>query len=217
VVRPPLKREFFSVGLTGGVGSGKSTIAGMLLRHGAGVVDADAIAHELTQPDGAAIDGIRQAFGEAAIAANGALDRDWMRARAFTDTAARRTLEQVLHPLIRAASNQRAEEHAAAGSPYVVFVIPLLVESGDTRGRFNRVLVIDCSEATQLARVCSRPGIDAGVARGILAAQATRAQRLAAADDVLFNEAPLHEISTRVEMLHQRYVEQAEASTRASV
>ena len=212
-----MKRAFFSVGLTGGVGSGKSTIAGMLLRHGAGIVDADAIAHELTQPEGAAIAGIRQVFGEAAIAANGALDRTWMRARAFTDPAARGALERLLHPLIRAASNQRAEEHSAAGSPYVVFVIPLLVESGDARGRFDRVLVVDCSEAMQMTRVCARPGIDPEVARGILAAQTTRAQRLAAADDVLFNEAPLDEIAARVEMLHRRYMEQAEASARASV
>jgi dephospho-CoA kinase len=189
----------------------------MLMRHGAGIVDADAIAHELTQPGGAAIDGIRQAFGEASIAANGALDRAWMRARAFTDPGARRMLEGLLHPLIRAASNRRAEEHAAAGSPYVVFVIPLLVESGDARGRFDRVLVVDCSEAAQMARVCARPGIDAQVAREILAAQATRAQRLAAADDVLFNEAPLREVSARVELLHRRYVELAEASARASV
>ena len=217
MVHPALKRPYFSVGLTGGVGSGKSTIAGMLLRHGAGVVDADAIAHELTQPDGAAIAGIRQAFGEAAIAANGALDRSWMRARAFTDPAARKTLERLLHPLIRATSNRRAEEHAAAGSPYVVFVIPLLVESGDARGRFDRVLVVDCSEATQMARVCARPGIDPQVARAILAAQATRAQRLAAADDVVFNEAPVDQVSIRVEALHRRYVEQAEASARASV
>jgi dephospho-CoA kinase len=212
-----LNRTYFSVGLTGGVGSGKSTIAGMLLRHGAGIVDADAIAHELTQPGGAAIGDIRRAFGEAAIAADGALDRTWMRARAFTDLAARKALERLLHPLIRAASNRRAEEQAAAGSPYIVFVIPLLVESGDARGRFDRILVVDCSEATQIARVCTRPGIDPRVARSILAAQATRPQRLAAADDVLFNEAPIDEISARVETLHRRYVEQAEASARASV
>ena len=217
MVRPPLKHAPFSVGLTGGVGSGKSTIAGMLLRHGAGIVDADAIAHELTQPEGAAIEGIRQAFGEEAIAANGALDRAWMRARAFSDPATRRTLERLLHPLIREASNRRAEAHAAAGSPYVVFVIPLLVESGDARGRFDRILVVDCSEAAQMARVCARPGIDPEVARGIMAAQATRAQRLASADDVLFNEAPMDEIAARVERLHQRYLEQAEGSARASV
>jgi dephospho-CoA kinase len=212
-----LKRAYFSVGLTGGVGSGKSTIAGMLLRNGAGVVDADAIAHELTRPGGAAIEGIRQTFGDAAIAADGAMDRAWMRARAFADITTRRTLERLLHPLIRSASNRRAEEHAASGSPYVVFVIPLLVESGDARGRFDRILVVDCTEDTQIARACARPGIDTSVARGILAAQATRAQRLAAADDVVFNEAPLAEISARVDRLHQRYVQLAEASTRAGV
>lgn len=212
-----MKRAYFSVGLTGGVGSGKSTIAGMLLRNGAAIVDADAIAHELTQPGGAAIEGIRQAFGDAAIAADGAMDRSWMRERAFADTTTRRTLERVLHPLIRAASNRRAEERAASGSPYVVFVIPLLVESGDASGRFDRILVIDCTEDTQIARVCARPGIDAPVARGILAAQATRAQRLAVADDVVFNEAPAAEISLRVDRLHQRYVHLAEASTRTGV
>jgi dephospho-CoA kinase len=140
-----------------------------------------------------------------------------MRARAFADPGVRMRLEAILHPLIRSASNRRAEELSATGSPYVTFVIPLLVESGDARGRFDRILVVDCSEATQLARVCVRPGIDMNVARGILAAQATRASRLEAADDVLFNEAPLDEIEARVERLHQRYVELARASSSASV
>ncbi len=210
-------RTGFSVGLTGGVGSGKSTIARMLIGHGAAAVDADAIAHELTQSGGAAIDDIRRAFGSAAIAPDGALDRSWMRARVFADPAARRTLEGLLHPLIRATSNKRAEEHLAAGTAYVVFVIPLLVESGDARGRFDRILVIDCSEATQIARVCARPGIDPSMAREILAAQATRAQRLAAADDVLFNEAPLPAIAERVERLHRHYLALVEASSRAGV
>jgi len=212
-----LKRSWFSVGLTGGVGSGKSTIAGMLLRHGVGIVDADAIAHELTEPGGAAIARIRHVFGDAAIATDQSLDRAWMRERAFSDPAARRTLESILHPLIRAASTERAVAHVAAGSPYVVFVIPLLVESADTRSRFDRILVVDCAEPTQIARVCARPGIDTAVARRILAAQATRAQRLAAADDVLFNEAPLEEISQRVDRLHERYLELAETSSRAGV
>jgi dephospho-CoA kinase len=212
-----LKRATFSVGLTGGVGSGKSTIGGMLARRGAGIADADAIAHELTQAGGAAIDALRTAFGEAAIAADGSLDRSWMRARAFADPGARARLEAILHPLIRAASNRLAGELTTAGSPYVVFVIPLLVESGDARGRFDRILVVDCSEATQIARVCLRPGIDANIARAILAAQATRARRLEAADDVLFNEAPLDEIEARVDTLHQRYLELAEASSSASV
>jgi dephospho-CoA kinase len=210
-------RARFSVGLTGGVGSGKSTIGGILSRLGAGIVDADAIAHELTRPGGGAIDALRTTFGEAAIAADGSLDRSWMRARAFADPGVRMRLEAILHPLIRAASNRRAEGLSATGSPYVAFVIPLLVESGDARGRFDRILVVDCSEATQLARVCVRPGIDMNVARGILAAQATRASRLEAADDVLFNEAPLDEIEARVERLHQRYVELARTSSSASV
>ena len=212
-----MKRACFSVGLTGGVGSGKSTIAGMLSRHGAGIVDADAIAHELTQPGGIAIDALRTAFGAAAIGADGSLDRSWMRARAFADPGARARLEAILHPLVRATSNHRAEQLSALGSPYVVFVIPLLVESGDARGRFDRILVVDCTEATQLARVCMRPGIDGSVARAIVAAQATRTQRLEAADDVLFNEAPLDEIEARVDRLHQRYVELATASSSASV
>lgn len=212
-----MTRAYFSVGLTGGVGSGKSTIAGMLLRHGAGTVDADAIAHEITQPGGAAIGSIRRAFGDSAITGDGALDRAWMRARAFSDGAARRTLEAILHPLIRQSSDRRGAEQAAAGAPYVVFVIPLLVESGDARGRFDRILVVDCSEATQVARVCRRPGIDTNTARAILAAQASRSERLAVADDVLFNEAPLADIEERVDALHKRYVELAKASSSASV
>jgi dephospho-CoA kinase len=212
-----LKRATFSVGLTGGVGSGKSTVGEMLARRGAGIVDADAIAHELTEAGGAAIDAVRAAFGDAVIAADGSLDRSRMRARAFADPGDRTRLEGILHPLIRATSNRRAGELAAAGSPYVVFVIPLLVESGDARGRFDRILVVDCSEATQIARACQRPGIDASVARAILVAQATRTRRLEAADDVLFNEAPLDEIDARVEILHRRYVELAGASSSASV
>lgn len=212
-----MNRRPFSVGLTGGVGSGKSTIAGMLMRHGAATVDADAIAHELTRTGGAALGAIRAAFGDAAIAADGALDREWMRGQAFADPGVRRRLEAILHPLIRQESERRAREHAAAGSPYVVFVIPLLVESGDARGRFHRILVVDCSTATQVARVCRRPGIDTSTALSILAAQATRAQRLAAADDVLFNESPLDETEPRVERLHGRYLELARTSSGASV
>ena len=202
---------FFSVGLTGGVGSGKSTIAGMFLRHGAGIVDADALAHELTQPNGAAIAPLRHAFGADAIAPDGSLDRAWMRDRAFADPDARRALESVLHPVIRDAALARASALASDGSPYIVFVIPLLVEAGDWQDRYDRVLVIDCTEATQVARVSSRAGIDEQMARAILAAQARREQRLAAADDILFNEAPLDEISVRVERLHVRYVELAKS------
>ena len=189
----------------------------MLLRHGAAVIDADAIAHELTRPGGAAIDALRAAFGPESITAEGALDRAWMRTRAFADPGTRRALEHLLHPLIREAADRRAGEQSSAGSPYVVFMIPLLVESGGGRDRFDRILVIDCTEATQIARVCARPGIEEGTARAILAAQASRSERLAAADDVLFNEAPLPEIAARVEHLHERYLELASASARAGV
>jgi dephospho-CoA kinase len=201
-----LKPAFLSVGLTGGVGSGKSTVAAMLRQLGAGIVDADELAHSLTGPGGAAIEPLRARFGETAIAADGALDRAWMRAIAFADRAARKDLEGILHPMIRSLARERGAMLAAAGRPYVVYVIPLLVESGNWRDRLHRVLVVDCSEATQIARVTARPGIDEGAARSIIAAQTTRAERLAVADDVLFNEAPLDELRARVRQLHETYL-----------
>jgi dephospho-CoA kinase len=211
-----LKPAFLSVGLTGGVGSGKSTVAAMLQQLGAGIVDADELAHSLTAPGGAAIEPLRARFGEAAIAADGALDRARMRGFAFADRAARKDLERILHPMIRSLARERGAMLAAAGSPYVVHVIPLLVESGNWRDRLHRVLVVDCSEATQIARVTARPGIDEGAARSIIAAQATRAERLAVADDVLFNEAPLDELRARVRRLHETYLRlAAEVGTEA--
>lgn len=206
----------FSVGLTGGVGSGKSTIAAMLAACGAGIVDADAISHELTQAGGAAIPAMRATFGDQAITADGSLDRTHMRSRAFSDPAVRRDLESLLHPLIRTEMGKRAVEKSRAGSPYVVFVIPLLVESGSKIDAMRRVLLIDCSEATQLERVCGRPGISEPIARDIIGAQATRQQRLDVADDVLMNEAPLTEIRPRVELLHRTYLECARSTHAAS-
>ena len=207
----------FSVGLTGGVGSGKSTIAAMLADCGAGIVDADAISHELTQAGGAAIAALRETFGDQAITADGSLDRTQMRNRAFSEPAVRLELESLLHPLIRAEMRKRAAEKMKAGSAYVVFVIPLLVESGGKTGATRRVLLIDCSEATQLARVGARPGISAPIARNIVGAQATRRQRLAVADDVLMNEAPLTEIRPRVELLHRTYLECVRAPYAAAI
>ena len=196
----------FSVGLTGGVGSGKSTIASMLSTRGAGVVDADAISHDLTRAGGAAIEPLRASFGEHAIAPDGSLDRDQMRAVAFSDSAARTRLEALLHPLIRKAMRQRAAALAADGCPYILFVVPLLVESGTWRASVDRVLLIDCSEATQINRVCARPGMNESAARQIMQAQASRQQRLAVADDVLMNEAPLAEIENQIARLHQQYL-----------
>ncbi|MGZ9075798.1 MAG: dephospho-CoA kinase [Burkholderiaceae bacterium] len=199
----------FAVGLTGGVGSGKSTIATMLSEHGAAIVDADTIAHQLTSKGGAAIGALRESFGAEAIAADGSLDRSGMRARVFSDPAARSQLESLLHPMIRNAMRECAVELLERGSPYVVFVVPLLVETGGWHSSVDRVLLIDCSEATQLARVCARAGLDETMARKIVATQATRQQRLAAADDVLINEAPLDQIAARVERLHRAYLRSA--------
>jgi dephospho-CoA kinase len=193
------------IGLTGGVGSGKSTVAGMLKQLGAGVVDADVLVHELIGPGGAAIADCRAAFGPESIAADGGLDRAWMRAQVFSDAAARHKLETLLHPRVRATAESRAAELAPA-VPYVVLMIPLLVESGEWTSRVQRVLVVECTESTQIERVCRRPGIDRATALGIFAAQATRAARLAAADDLLFNEAPLDDLQARVERLHRHYV-----------
>jgi len=195
----------FRIGLTGGIGSGKSTVAAVLQTLGAGIVDADVIARELTAPGGTAIDALRREFGPAAIDKDGGLDRAWMRAQAFGDPAVRKRLEAVVHPLVRAETAHRAST-LASSAPYVVLVIPLLVESGNWQQRVHRVLVIDCSEDVQLARILHRPGIDAGTARAILAAQSSRAARLAAADDVLFNEAPIDVVEQRAAQLHALYV-----------
>lgn len=174
------------LGLTGGIGSGKSTVAGFLVEAGAALIDADALARSLTEAAGAAMPAVQAEFGPSVITPSGALDRDAMRQLAFSDPGARRRLEAILHPLIGAQADARAA--ALAGSPLLVFDVPLLVESGRWRQRLQRVLVVDCSEATQVERVAQRPGWDSDRARAVLAAQASRAQRRAAADAVVFNE-----------------------------
>lgn len=201
----------YRIGLTGGVGSGKSTVAAMLQALGAGIVDADHLVHDLIAPAGAAIAQLRAEFGNDAITADGGLDRAWMRARAFSDSGVRRRLEAILHPRVRAAAESRAQA-LAPRVPYTVLVIPLLVESGDWTSRVRRVLVIDCAEATQLTRVQARPNIDRSTAEAILRAQADRTARLSAADDVLFNEAPLADLQPRVARLHAVYCRYAAES-----
>lgn len=173
------------VGLTGGIGSGKSTVAGFLREAGAAIVDTDAISRGLTLAGGAAMPAIAQAFGADFVTADGALDRERMRALAFSDTAAKRKLEAILHPLITAEALAQAD---AATAPMVVFDVPLLVESGRWRSRVSRVLVIDCSRETQVGRVLQRPGWTPERIEGALAAQATREARRAAADAVLLND-----------------------------
>src|SRR6185369_2771373 len=152
------------IGLTGGIGSGKSTVAALLAGHGAAIIDTDAIARQLTLPGGAAIDAIRAAFGAEMIAANGALDRERMRSVAFQDPAARQRLEAILHPLIGLETARQAAESPA---PVKVFDVPLLVESQRWRAIVDRVLVVDCSTATQSARVAQRQGWSAAMADSV--------------------------------------------------
>lgn len=173
------------LGLTGGIGSGKSTVASMLVEAGAALVDTDAIARTLTLPGGAAMPALAAAFGAQAVAADGGLDRSFMRQLAFTDSTARLRLEAILHPMI---GQQAQREAAAAGGRPVVFDVPLLAESAHWRGRVERVLVVDCSSETQIARVSQRPGWTRESASRVLAQQAPRAQRRAIADAVIFND-----------------------------
>ena len=199
----------YKVGLTGGIGSGKSKVADMLGTWGAAVIDTDVIAHELTAPGGAAIAPIRQAFGPEVIAENGALDRPAMRALAFQSPEARQRLEAILHPMIRNETQTRAR--VARGS-YIVFVVPLLVESGRWRGELDRICVVDCEPETQIARVQARSGLTPEAIARIMSAQASREQRLAAADDVVFNgrEVSLEELELKVQALHECWCMQAQ-------
>ncbi len=178
------------LGLTGGIGSGKSTVAQVLSERGAAVIDADAISRAMTARNGPALPAIAKAFGPAMIGADGALDRAAMRAQVFHDDGARRRLEAIIHPLVTAETERQTRSAIDAGHGLLVFDVPLLVESGARwRAKVDRVLVVDCEPATQVERVMARNGLPRQQIEQILAAQATRAQRLAAADMVLFNGA----------------------------
>jgi len=200
----------FVVGLTGGIGSGKSAAAEEFARLGAAVIDTDAIAHELTRAGGAAVEEVRRQFGEDFIDASGAMDRAKMRALAFSDPQAKARLERLLHPLIRMQSERRI---AAASTPYVVHVVPLLVESPGYRERVSRVLVVDCPTELQAARVRERSGLSDSEIRRIIGAQLPRAQRLAAADDVIDNAGTLDALHKQVAALHARYLKLASAAS----
>lgn len=173
------------IGLTGGIGSGKSTVAQALRELGAEVIDADQLAREVSAAHGPAIEPLRRQFGAQSIGADGGMDRAWMRALAFADPAARRALEAIVHPLVEQATQARVAR--AAPGAVLVFEVPLLVESGRWRSRVDRILVIDCDEATQAARVTQRPGWTADTARQVISQQATRAARRSAADAVIDN------------------------------
>lgn len=193
----------FVVGLTGGIGSGKSTVADLFVEQGAALVDTDAIAHELTAAGGAAMPALIAAFGAEIVGKDGAMDRAIMRQRVFADPSARARLEGILHPLIRRIS---AERCSAANAPYVILAVPLLVESGTYRERCNRVVVVDCPESLQIERVTARNGLSVDEVKAIMAAQATREQRLSAANDVVVNDGARTKIYEQVKSLHLKYL-----------
>ena len=183
------------IGLTGGIGSGKSTVARRLVDCGAVLIDADAISRDVTSPGGAAMGPIAQQFGPKAITPAGAMNRDVMRALAFSDPAVKRQLEAIIHPLVSDASARLAADAASAGSACILFDIPLLVESNRWRQQLDCVLVVDCSEASQISRVLARqsqPGMHGhwslDAVQKVIASQASRVQRRAAADACIFNE-----------------------------
>lgn len=192
------------IGLTGGIGSGKSTVAAQLAGLGAVVVDTDAISRRLTLPGGAAITDITAQFGADYIDASGALDRARMRTLAFADVSARQRLEAILHPLIRAETARQAD--AAGSAAAIVFDVPLLVESGRWREQVDKILVVDCSEAVQVQRVIARSGWAEDAVRAVMAQQASRAARRACADAVVFNDgiAP-QELSQQLRALWNRW------------
>jgi dephospho-CoA kinase len=196
------------VGLTGGIGSGKSAAADEFARLGATVVDTDAIAHEITGPGGAAIPEVRRLFGRAFVDASGAMDRKRMRDLVFTDAEEKRRLEALLHPMIRAESARRI---SAAAGPYTVHVVPLLIESEGYRERVGRVLVVDCPEAVQISRVRQRSGLPEAEIRRIISTQVQRDKRLAAADDVIDNSGPVSALQQQVRKLHETYLKLAAA------
>jgi len=196
----------YIVGLTGGIGSGKSAAADRFAALGATVIDTDLVAHQLTAPSGVVIDAIRKTFGEAVITPEGALDRHVMRELAFSDPAARRRLEAILHPAIRAECERLI---AAADGPYIVLGVPLLIESKSYRERCDRICVVDCPVEVQIARVLLRNGLEESRVRTIIAAQVSREERLAAADDVIDNSTSLATLHAQVDRLHEKYLEAA--------
>jgi dephospho-CoA kinase len=193
----------FSVGLTGGIGSGKSTVADLFAARGASIVDTDQIAHSLTAPHGPAMPAIVAAFGPEFADASGALDRARMRSLVFADTGAKGRLEAILHPMIRSAALAAA---AAATGDYVIYAVPLLIESGNWRERVSRILAVDCPEQVQIARVMARNGLPEAQVRAIMAAQVSREARKAAADDIIVNDAGIDALTPQIDRLHQLYL-----------
>ncbi len=193
------------IGLTGGIGSGKTVVAERFASHGIAVIDTDAIAHRITAANGVAMPLIEAQFGRSFLTPDGALDRARMRALVFGDGIAKKKLEAITHPLIRTESEGKIQ---AATGPYLILVVPLLIESGNWGRRVDRVLVVDCPETTQIERVMRRNGFAREQVEAIMAQQATRIQRLAAADDVIENgDTTLENVLKAVDLLHIHYLQ----------
>lgn len=208
----------WTVGLTGGIGSGKSAVADLFAALGVVVVDSDALAHELTGPDGAAMPRIAREFGQTYLQADGALDRKAMRELAFSDPTAKQRLEGILHPMIRDLADQRIAAATAPGAsssyamcPYAMRMVPLLIETGIDPRKVQRVLVVDCPEAAQRERVARRSNLDPAQIQRIMDSQASRSQRLARADDVIDNSGNPAQLPAQVERLHRLYLQLARA------
>ena len=193
----------YCVGLTGGIGTGKTVVSGLFDALGVTVVDTDEISRALTAPGGAALGALRAQFGAEAIGPDGGLDRERMRRRVFQNARAREQLEAILHPPIRGRTQAAI---AAARGPYVIVVVPLLFETGVCLESVQRVLVVDCDEAEQVRRVVASRGLSAEEVRRIMATQLPRAERLRRADDVLHNENGIEALRGHVERLHARYL-----------
>lgn len=193
----------FRVGLGGGIGSGKSTVASLFEQYGASIVDTDVIAHELTRSEGPAMAKIADRFGPGVLQADGSLDRAAMRTRVFANPDARLDLEGILHPLIRVEAQQRCLD---ARGMYVILVIPLLVERLDEyRPLLDRIAVVDCPEELQIARAGARPGLGPALVKTIMASQSERRQRLEIADDVIENSLGVDALAARIQQLHGLY------------
>jgi dephospho-CoA kinase len=193
----------FCVGLTGGIGSGKSTVAKLFAQHGAGIIDTDVISHHLTQPGGDAMKAIQDIFGENYITAEGALDRAKMRSFIFHDTHAKQRLEQLLHPLILSQVCTLLQQPQT--NPYILLTVPLLPDAPEFIQLVNRILVVDCSEQGQIERVMKRSNMTLSEVRSIIAQQTPREERLQIADDVIHNDGDISSLAGQVRILHEQY------------
>jgi dephospho-CoA kinase len=202
-----LKGHIPLIGLTGGIGSGKTAVSDLLAKFGAGIVDTDLIAHQITAPHGAAISQIEKQFGPDFIAADGALNRDKMRSLVFAKAEARKFLEAITHPLIRQETARQALQLSKEGAPYLVFVVPLLIESGSWMELIDRLVLVDCPKETQIQRVMQRSNLLREEVEGILTVQASREERLKHADVVIENLRSLKDLEEEVQNLHQKFLQ----------